>query len=117
MEVPTKTYVDNLHEKSRNGQELLSLNKDHDNQYDSNKITNSDSITVNRESDNEFSNKKFVDNVLNKKTIVSFNQPLENCLKVSVGNVTNNLTKHDQRKNTDTTIITYLETGGYLLPY
>ena len=51
------------------------------------KLTNLDSITINRNptSDNEVSNKKHIDNELDKNTIVRFNQTLENYLKVSVG--------------------------------
>ena len=54
-----------------------------------------DSITVNRDptSDNEVSNKKYIVDELDKKTIVRFNQSLENYLKVFVGNDTYNLTK------------------------
>ena len=64
-----------------------------DNDFNDNKITNIDSITVNRNpsSDNELSTKKYIDDELDKNTILKFNQTLENYLKVSVGNDTYNL--------------------------
>ena len=52
---------------------------------------------------------------LDKKTIVRFNQTLQNYLKVSVGKDTYNLTKYDKIQITDTTIIKHPNTGGYLL--
>ena len=48
-------------------------------------------------------------------TIVRFNQTLQNYLKVSVRNATNNFTKYDKIQTTVTTIIIYTNTGGYLL--
>ena len=47
--------------------------------------------------------------------MLRFNQTLENDLKVSVGNDTYNLNKYDKIQITDTTIIKYPNTGGYLL--
>ena len=90
---------------------------DQDNEFDNNKLTNLDNITVNRNpsSDNELSSKKYVDDSIGEGTIVRFNQTLENYLKVSVGNDTYNLTKYDKIHITDTTIIKYPNTGGYLL--
>ena len=69
------------------------------------KKTNIDSITVNRNpsSDNELANKKYIDDELDKNTIVRFNQTLQNYLKVSVGNDTYNLFKYDKIQITDTT--------------
>ena len=77
-----------------------------------------DSITVNRNptSDNEVSNKKYIDDELDKNTILRFNQTLQNYLKVSVGKDTYNLTKYDKIQITDTTIIKNGNAGGYLLP-
>ena len=93
---------------------------DQDNEFDNNKLTNLDSITVNRDPnlDNELSNKKYVDGQLDKKTIVRFNQTLENYLKVPAGNDTYNPTKYNKYNKTqitDTTNIKYPNTGGYLL--
>ena len=44
-----------------------------------------------------------------------FNQTLENCLKVSVGNDTYGLTKNDKISITDITFIRNSNTGGYVL--
>ena len=53
-------------------------------------MTNLDSISVNREPslDKELANKKYIDDELDKNTILRFNQTLHNYLKVSVGNDT-----------------------------
>ena len=90
---------------------------DQDNEFDLNKLTNLDSITVNRDpsSDSELSTKKFIGDQLDKSTILRFNQTLESYLKVSVGNDTYNLPKNDRIQITDTTIITYPNTGSSLL--
>ena len=81
-------------------------------------MTNINSITIknNPIDDNHVSNKKYIDDELDKNTIVRFNQTLENYLKLSVGNDIYNLTKYNKIHLTDTTIIKYPNTGGYLLP-
>ena len=60
IELPTKNYVDSLHESSRKRRDLSSVLNDQDNEFDNNKLTNLESITVNRDpsSDNELANKK-----------------------------------------------------------
>ena len=60
IELHTKSYVDSLHESSRNRRDLSSVFNDQDNEFDKNKLTNLDSITVNRNpsSDNELSSNK-----------------------------------------------------------
>ena len=117
IEIPTKNYVDSLHESSRNRRDLSSVFNDQDNEFDNNKLTILDSITVNRDpsSDNELANKKYIDDSIGEGTLLRFNQTLENYLKVSVGNDTYNLTKYDKIPITDTTIIKYPNIGGYLL--
>ena len=90
---------------------------DPDNEFDNNKLTNLDSITVNRDPnlDHELSNKKYVDDSIAEGTIVRFNQTLENYLKVSVGNDTYNLTKNNKIQILDTTEIKYPNLGSDLL--
>ena len=90
-----------------------------DNDLNDNKLTNLDSVTVNRNpsSDNELANKKYIDDSIEKSTILRFNQTLENYLQVSVGNDTYNLTKYDKIQLTDTTVMKAPNSGGYLLPY
>ena len=74
-------------------------------------------ITVNRKptSDNELSNKKCIDDELEKNTILRFNQTLENYLKVSVGIKTYNLNKYDKTQITDITTLKAPKKEGYLL--
>ena len=117
IEIPTKSYVDSLHESSRKRRELSSVFNDQDNEFDNNKLTNLDSITVirNPTSDNEVANKKYIEYSIQDATIVRFNQTLTNYLKVSVGNDTYNLTKYDEIQITDTTDIKFLNIGGDLL--
>ena len=57
IEIPTKSYVDSLHESSRNRADLSTVFTDHDNEFDKNKLNNLESISVNRapSSDNEIS--------------------------------------------------------------
>ena len=47
-ELPTKSYVDSLHESSRNRRDLSIVFNDQGNEFDKNKLTNLYSITVNR---------------------------------------------------------------------
>ena len=117
IELPTRSYVDSLHEINRDRRDLSSVFNDQDNEFDNNKCTNLDSITVNRDPnlDNELSNKKYVDNSIGEGTLLRFNQTLENYLKVSVGNDTYNLTKYNKIQILDTTEIKYPNIGSDLL--
>ena len=83
LEIPTKSYVDSLHESSRNRRDLSSVFIDQDNVFDNNKLTNLDFVTVNRNPnlDNELANKKYIDDELDKNTVLRFNQTLENISK------------------------------------
>ena len=60
--------------------------------------TTLDSIKLNRDSliDEEGANNKYVDNELYKKTILKFNQTLQNYLMLSVGTIDYFLTKHNK---------------------
>ena len=117
IELPTKSYVDSLHEINRNRRDLSSVFNDQDTEFDNNKLSNLDSFTVNRDPnlDNELSNKKYVDNSIAEGTLLRFNQTLENYLKVSVGNDTYNLTKYNKIQITDTREMRYPNIGGDLL--
>ena len=59
IKIPTKSYVDSLHEINRNRRDLSSVFIDQNNDFDKNKLNNLDSVTVNRDpsSDNEGSKK------------------------------------------------------------
>ena len=62
IELPTKSYVDILHESGRNRRDLSSVFNDQDNEFDNNKLINLDRVTVNRisSSDDELSNKNML---------------------------------------------------------
>ena len=126
-EVITKSYVDQFHQENERSRRDAGLDfydessdlvkNNQDNDLKDNKLTNINSITINNNptDDNHVSNKKYVDNELDKNTIVRFNQTLENYLKVPVGNDIYNLTKYNKIQLTDSTIIKYPNNGGYLL--
>ena len=88
-----------------------------DNDFKNNKLIKIDSITVNREpsTDNELANKKYIDDELDKNTIVRFSQTLTNYLKVSVGNDIYHLTKYGKNYITDLTEMKAPNSGLYLL--
>ena len=123
-EVLTKAYVDQFHQENERSRRDLGIDfynessdivkNNQDNDLNDNKLTNINSITINNNptDDNHVSNKKYIDNELDKNTIVRFNQTLQNYLKASVGNNTYNLTKYDKIQITDTTIIKYPNSGG-----
>ena len=126
-EVITKAYVDQFHQENERSRRDLGIDfydesndivkNNQDNDLNDNKLTNINSITINNDptDDNHVSNKKYIDNELDKNTIVRFNQTLQNYLKVSVGNDTYNLTKYDKILIADTTIIKAGNTGANLL--
>ena len=126
-EVIRKAYVDQVHqenERSRRdvglsfyNEEVDLVKNNQDNNLIDNKLINLDSVQVNRipSSDNEVAKKKYIDDELDKNTIVRFSQTLSNYLKVTVGNDTYNLAKYDKINITDTTIINFPNEGKYLL--
>ena len=97
LELPTESYVESLHEVDRNRRDSSSVFDDEHNEFDNNKLTNLDSVSVkkNPSSDNQLANKKYVDDSLGEGNNLRFNQTLQNYPKVSVGNDTYNLTKCD----------------------
>ena len=78
-----------------------------------------DIVSVNRNpnSHKELVDKKYLDDELDKNTVLRFNQTLQNYLKVSVRSDTNNLTKYDKIQFTDTTFIKNPNRGGYLIQH
>ena len=114
IELPTKSYVNSLYESSRNRRDLSSALNDQDNDFDNNKLTNLDIVTVNRNpsSDNELANENYIDDELDKNTLLRFNQTLQNYLKVSVGSDTYKLTKYDKILITGTTEIKFPNIGS-----
>ena len=126
-EVITKAYVDQFHQEKERSRRDLSIDfynessdlvkNNQDNNLNDKKLTNLDSNQVNRNPtpDNELVNKKYIDDELDKNTIVRFNQTLTNYLKISVGSDTYNLFKYNKIQLTDTTIIKYPNKGAFLL--
>ena len=118
-EVITKAYVDQFHQENERSRRDLGIdfydesndlvNNNQDNDFNDNKLTNLDSITVNRNpnSDDEVANKKYIDDELDKNTLLRFSQTLQNYLKVSVGDETYNLTKNNKISITDITEINF----------
>ena len=121
--VITKAYVDQFHQENERSRRDVALDfydessylvkNNQDNDFNENKLVNIDSVVVNRKpiNDNEVSNKKYVDDELDKNTVLIFIQTLQNYLKVPVGNDTYNLTKYDRIQITDTTEMRYPNTG------
>ena len=118
IKIPTKSYVDSLHENSRSGRDSSSVYNDQNIEFDNFNLTKLASITVNRAPivDNELSTKKRFDDEMEKKRIQDLIKQLKNYLKVSVGKVVYNLTKKDKTQTTVTTMINIGNSGGYLLP-
>ena len=126
-EVITKAYVDQFHQENEHSRRHLGIDfndasndlvkNNQDKDFNVNKITKLDSITVNRNhtSNNELSNKKYNDDSIEEGKNVRFNQTLPEYLKVSVGNGVYNLTKNNKIQITDTTIIKTGKSGRYLL--
>ena len=73
------SFVDSLSESDRKRRGLSFFFKDQDNQFDNNKLTYSDSVTVSRNptSDNEPGNRNSIDDASGKRTFSRFNQTLE----------------------------------------
>ena len=116
-EVNTKAYVDQFNQENERSRRDVGLHfydesndlvkNFQDNHLNDKKLTNLDGVTVNRKpaSDKEVSNKKYVDDELDKNTIVRYNQTLKNYLKVTVGMNTLNLCYYNKIQLTNTTII------------
>ena len=79
IELPTKLYIDSLHESSRNRQDLSSVFNDQGNEFDNNKLPSLDRVSINRNpsSDNEVASKRYIDDDSDKKSIPRVNRTLE----------------------------------------
>ena len=110
-EVILKACVDQFHNNNERNRKDLGLsfyNEEvglvkiiQDNNPNDNKLTNINSNTINNNptDDNHVSNKKYIDDELDKNTIVRFIQTLQIYLKVFVGNDTYNLAKYKKNKH------------------
>ena len=127
-QVITKAYVDQFHqenERSRRGlgidfydesNDLVKNNQDND--FNDNKLTKINSITINNNptDKNHVSNKKYIDDELDKDTLVRLNDNSnDRYLKVNINNLTYNLQIYNKILLTDTTIIKYPNNSAYLL--
>ena len=108
IQVITKAYVDQFHQENERSRRDLGIDfynessdlvkNNQDSDLNDNNLTNINSITINKNPTdyNHVSNKKYIDDELDKNTIIRFNQTLQNHLKVSVGSNIYNLTKYDK---------------------
>ena len=81
-----------------------------DNDFNDNKLTNINSITINNNptDNNHVSNKKYIDDELDKDTLVRLNDNSnDRYLKVNINNLTYNLQTYSKILLTDTAIIKY----------
>ena len=117
IELPSKPYIDIIHENNRNRRDLSTVSTDQDIDFYINNFTNLDSFTVNRNPrlDKELTCKKYINDELDDITIVRFNQTLENYPEVSVGNDVYNLAKYDKIKIMDITEIKFPKICSNLL--
>ena len=127
-EVITKAYVDQFHQENERSRrdlgidfydessDLVKNNKDND--LNDNKLTNINSITINNNptDDNHVSNKKYVDEVLDKNTIVRLNDDSnDRYLQVHINNTAYNLQIYNKTQIIDTTKLIFPNTGTDLL--
>ena len=128
-EVITKAYVDQFHQENERSRRDLGIvfydesndlvKNNQDNDFNDKKLTNVNSITINNNptDNNHVSNKKYIDDQLDKDTLVRLNDNSNNrYLKVDINNSTYNLRVYNKILLTDITIIKYPNHGGYLLP-
>ena len=128
-EVVTKSYVDQFHndrERDRRDVGLDFYNEssdlvknNQDNNFNNNELTNINSITINKNPthSNHVTNKKYIDDELDKNTLVRLNDDSNNrFLEVNNNNSTYNLQIYNKILLTDTTIIKFPNNGDSLLP-
>ena len=127
-QVITKAYVDQFHqenERSRRDAGLDFYNEstdlvknNQDNDFNDNKLTNINSITINKNptNNNHVTNKKYIDDALDKNTIVRLNDNSnDRYLQVRINNTSYNLQIYNKTQIIDTTKIIFPNTGHDLL--
>ena len=127
-EVNTKAYVDQFHQENERSRRDLGIDfynessdlvkNNQDNNFNDNKLTNINSITINNNpSDaNHVSNKKYIDEELDKNTIVRLNDDSnDRYLQVHINNTAYNLQIYNQTQTIDTTKLIFPNTGTDLL--
>ena len=127
-EVITKAYVDQFHQENERSRRDLGIDfynessdlvkNNQDNNFKDNKLTNINSITINNNpSDaNHVSNKKYIDQELDKDTIVRLNDDSnDRYLQVHINNTAYNLQIYNKTQIIDTTKLIFPNTGTDLL--
>ena len=117
-QVITKAYVYQFHQENERSRRHLGLDfydesndlvkNNQDNDFNDNKLTNINSITINNNptDNNHVSNKKYIDDQLDKITLVRLNDNSnDRYLKININNLTYNLQIYNKILLTDRTII------------
>ena len=127
-EVITKAYVDQFHQENERSRRDVGLDfynessdlvkNNQDNNFNDNKLTNINSITINNNpsDENHVSNKKYIDEELDKDTIVRLNDDSnDRNLQVRIINTPYNLQIYNKTQIIDTTKLIFPNTGTDLL--
>ena len=127
-EVITKAYVDQFHQENERSRRDVGLDfydessdlvrNNQDNDLNDKKLTNINSITINNNpiDDNHVSNKKYVDEELDKNTIIRLNDVSnDRYLQVHINNTAYILQIYNKTQIIDTTILEIPNTGTDLL--
>ena len=128
-EVVTKAYVDQFHQENERSRRNLGIDfynessyiikENQDNDFNNNKLTIINSITINnnRTNNNHVCEKRYIDDQLDKNTLLRLNDDSNNkYLKFNIINTIYNLQIYNKIILTDTTIIKFPNNGDSLLP-
>ena len=123
-EVITKSYVDQFRQKNERSRRAVGLDfynessdlveNNQDNDLNDRKLTSLDSITINKNPslDNELLNKKYIDDELDKSTIVRLNDDSnDRYLQVHINITAYNLQIYNKTQIIDTTKLIFPNTG------
>ena len=126
--VITKAYVDQFHQENERSRRDVGLDfynestdlvkNNQNNDFNDNKLTNINSITINKNptNNNHVTNKKYIDDALDKNTIVRLNDNSnDRYLQVRINNTSYNLQIYNKTQIIDTTKILFPNTGHDLL--
>ena len=127
-EVITKAYVDQFHQENERSRRDLGIDfynessdlvkNNQDNDFNDNKLTNINSITINNNptDNNHVSNKKYIDDELDKNTLVRLNDDSnDRYLQVHINNTAYNLQIYNETQIIHTIKILFPNTGTDLL--
>ena len=127
-EVITKAYVDQFHQENERSRQDLGIDfynesgdivkSNQDNDFHDKKLTNINSITINNDptNNNHVTNKKYIDDELDKITIVRLNDDSnDRYLQIRINNTSYNLQIYNKTQIIDTTKLVFPNTGTDLL--